>query len=93
MANGCRTSWCRPPLESTATIGSVRLLTAELEAHGIAGKSWTSATGHTWGGKPIARDVLYLILQNRIYRGEITHKDQTYPANKRRSLTPRYGMP
>ncbi len=62
-----------------AVIGSVRLLKAELEANGIAGKSWTSASGRSWGGKPIGRGALYLILQNRIYRGEIVHKDQTYP--------------
>ena len=31
------------------------------------------------GGKPIARGALYLMLQNRIYRGEIVHKDTSYP--------------
>src|SRR5713101_1990943 len=62
-----------------AALGSVRLLTAELEADGIAGKSWTSASGRSWGGQPIARGALYLMLQNRIYRGEIVHKDQSYP--------------
>jgi DNA invertase Pin-like site-specific DNA recombinase len=62
-----------------AALGSVRLLKAELETHGIAGKRWTSASSRSWGGKPIGRGALYLILQNRIYRGEIVHKDQTYP--------------
>jgi site-specific DNA recombinase len=59
-------------------LGSVRLLRDELEAHGIAGKSWTSVSGRSWGGKPISRGALYLILQNRIYRGEIVHKDESY---------------
>src|SRR6202140_842639 len=62
-----------------AALGSVRLLKAELETHGIAGKTWTSASGRSWGGRPVGRGALYLILQNRIYRGEIVHKDQTYP--------------
>ena len=62
-----------------AALGSVRLLKQELEAHGIAGKSWTSASGRSWGGKPLARGALYLMLQNRIYRGEIVHQDQIYP--------------
>jgi DNA invertase Pin-like site-specific DNA recombinase len=62
-----------------AELGSVRLLKAELEAHGITGKRWTNASGKTRGGKPIGRGALYLILQNRIYRGEIVHKDQSYP--------------
>jgi hypothetical protein len=31
------------------------------------------------GGKPFSRGALYLILQNRIYRGEIVHKSQSHP--------------
>src|ERR1700674_4507358 len=30
-------------------------------------------------GKPFARGALYLMLQNRIYRGEIVHKEQSHP--------------
>jgi len=30
-------------------------------------------------GKPFSRGALYLILQNRIYRGEIVHKGQSHP--------------
>src|SRR4030081_2890176 len=50
-----------------AELGSIRLLREELEAQGIVGKCWTSASGKTWGGKPIGRGALYLILQNRLY--------------------------
>src|SRR5271169_3135028 len=60
-------------------LGSVRLLQAELEAQNIASKSWTSASRRSWGGKPLTRGALYLLLQNRIYRGEIVHKGHTYP--------------
>src|SRR6516162_2962492 len=66
-----------------AALGSVRLLQQELETHGITGKSWTSASGRNWGGKPLGRGALYLILRNPIYRGEIVHKDQTYPGEHR----------
>jgi site-specific DNA recombinase len=62
-----------------AAFGSVRLLKEELDAHGIRSKRWASAAGRRWGGKPLARGALYLMLQNRIYRGEIVHKDQSYP--------------
>ena len=31
------------------------------------------------GGGPFARGALYLMLQNRIYRGEIVHKENSYP--------------
>ncbi len=71
-----------------AALGSVRLLKQELEAHGIAGKSWTSASGRSWGGKPLARGALYLMLQNRIYRGEIVHQDQIYPGEHAAIIDP-----
>ena len=62
-----------------ADLGSVRLLNAELEARGIKSKSWTSASGRLVGGKPFSRGALYLMLQNRTYRGEIVHKGQFHP--------------
>jgi len=62
-----------------AELGSVRLLKAELEARGIKSKSWTSASGRLVGGKPFSRGALYLMLQNRTYRGEIVHKGQFHP--------------
>ena len=60
-------------------LGSVRLLKEECEARGIKSKSWTSASGRVIGGKPFSRGALYLILQNRTYRGEIVHKEQSHP--------------
>src|SRR5258708_1395181 len=62
-----------------AALGSVRLLRDELAAQRIRSKRWTSTAGRRWGGKPIVRGALYRMLQNRIYRGEIVHKDQHYP--------------
>jgi hypothetical protein len=62
-----------------AAFGSVRLLKDELDAADVRSKSWASGAGRRWGGKPLARGALYLMLQNRIYRGEIAHKGQHYP--------------
>src|SRR6267378_2673440 len=62
-----------------AELGSIRLLKEKLEARGLTSRCWTSASGRLWGGKPFARGALYLMLQNRIYRGEIVHKERTYP--------------
>jgi len=59
-------------------LGSVRLLKQELEVRGIITRAWTSASGRRVGGKPFSRGALYLILQNRIYRGEIVHKGQSH---------------
>jgi len=63
-----------------AELGSVRLLKEELVARGIRSKSWTSASGRLIGGKPFSRGALYLMLQNRLYRGEIVHKGQSHPS-------------
>jgi site-specific DNA recombinase len=60
-------------------LGSVRLLKEHLDAAGIVSKNRTAPDGRPYGGKPIARGALYHMLQNRIYRGEIVHKDQAYP--------------
>lgn len=38
-----------------------------------------SASGRLIGGKPFSRGALYLMLQNRLYRGEIVHKRQSHP--------------
>src|ERR1700693_740647 len=73
-ADAVRLIFCR-----YAELGSVRLLTSELEARGIKSKSWTSASGRLVGGKPFSRGALYLMLQNRTYRGEIVHKGQFHP--------------
>src|SRR5262249_806079 len=35
--------------------------------------------GTEYGGQKLARGALYLMLQNRVYRGEITHKGNSYP--------------
>jgi site-specific DNA recombinase len=71
-----------------AVLGSVRLLQQELTACGFTGKSWTSAPGRSWGGKPIGRGALYLILQNRVYRGEVVHKGQAYPGKHQAIIDP-----
>src|SRR5258708_40051199 len=61
-----------------AELGSIRLLKEELDAQGLKSKCRTSTSGRLWGGKPFARGALYLLLHNRIYRGEIVHKERSY---------------
>jgi site-specific DNA recombinase len=58
---------------------SVRALKTELEEAGIRSKRRTLTDGTPCGGQKPSRGVLYLMLQNRIYRGEITHKGTAYP--------------
>jgi DNA invertase Pin-like site-specific DNA recombinase len=59
---------------------SVRVLREELDAAGIRSKRRILADGTPFGGRKLSRGALYLMLQNRIYRGEITHRGNAYPA-------------
>jgi site-specific DNA recombinase len=58
---------------------SVRALKDELDAAGIRSKRRLLANGTPFGGQKLSRGSLYLMLQNRIYRGDITHKGDAYP--------------
>ena len=60
-------------------LGSVRALKAALDEEGVVSKQRTAADGSPYGGKSFSRGALYLMLQNRIYRGEIVHKGAAYP--------------
>ena len=58
---------------------SVHALREELADAGIKSKRRTRPDGAEYGGHTFSRGALYLILQNRIYRGEIPHKGNSYP--------------
>ena len=58
---------------------SVRALQTELAAAGIRSKRRTLKDGTSYGGHKLSRGALYLMLQNRLYRGDITHKGNAYP--------------
>lgn len=60
-------------------MGSVRLLKQELGEHGVASKVHVSAEGRRWGGHALTRGALYAILRNRLYIGEVVHRDKHYP--------------
>ncbi|MGD9740493.1 MAG: recombinase family protein [Geminicoccaceae bacterium] len=62
-----------------AQLGSVRLLQRELVANGIVSKRRVDRFGNERGGVPLVRGAIYLLLQNRIYRGEIVHAEASYP--------------
>ena len=63
-----------------AELGSVRLLKdGARSARASKASRGRALPGASSGGKPFSRGALYLMLQNRIYRGEIVHKDQFHP--------------
>ncbi len=61
---------------------SVHALGEELADAGIKSKRRTRPGGVEYGGQKFSRGALYLILQNRLYRGEIFHKGSTYPGEQ-----------
>src|ERR1700722_16399277 len=59
--------------------GCVSKLQIYLEKKDIRSKKRLSKTGKASGNNAFSRGALYLMLQNRIYLGEITHKDKSFP--------------
>ena len=58
---------------------SVRALGEELAAAGIRSKRRIRPDGTEYGHQRFSQGALYLMLQNRTYRGEATHKGNAYP--------------
>jgi len=62
-----------------AELQSITGLLKELRADYITTKSWTTQQGHHKQGKPVDKGTLYKWLHNRVYLGELRHKEQWYP--------------
>jgi site-specific DNA recombinase len=71
-----------------AELGSVSLLKAEFDRLGLVSKRRERAGGRLAGGQHFSRGALYLMLQNRIYRGEIAHQGTAYPGQHKAILDP-----
>ena len=59
-------------------LGSSTMLVKELRLDGVTSKAWTTQDGRVREGKPIDKSLVYKILNNRVYLGEIRHRDQWY---------------
>ncbi len=61
-------------------LGSVRLLQEHLAAAGVRSKLRPAVENpRMQGGQVLVRGALYLMLQNRLYRGEVEHQGNIYP--------------
>ncbi len=60
-------------------VGCVSKLALRLDRDRIRSKVWVTRTGARLGGVAFARGALYALLRNRLYIGEIRHRDQWYP--------------
>ena len=61
-------------------LGSGTILVKELKLDGATSKAWTTQDGKTREGKPIDKGLIYKVLNNRTYLGELRHKEQWYQA-------------
>jgi site-specific DNA recombinase len=60
-------------------LGCVSKLAVELDREKVRSKVWITRTGARLGGVPFARGALYALLRNRLYIGEIRHRENWYP--------------
>ena len=60
-------------------LGSAKKLCQELNEQGYRTKSWTSKKGRRREGGEWNTAHIYRLVNNRIYLGEVTHKDKSYP--------------
>ncbi|PPD34075.1 MAG: recombinase [Methylomonas sp.] len=61
-------------------LGSGTMLVKELKLEGVTSKAWTTQDGKVRDGKPIDKSLIYKLLNNRTYLGELRHREQWYPA-------------
>lgn len=61
-------------------LGSSTKLVKELKLDGVTSKAWTTQDGKVRDGKPIDKSLVYKLLGNRTYLGELRHKEQWYQA-------------
>jgi len=69
-------------------VGCVSKLAVQLGSENIRSKVWVTRTGARLGGVAFARGALYTLLRNRLYIGEIRHRDQWYPG-EHKGVVPR----
>lgn len=60
-------------------LGCVSKLLAQLKRESVKTKTWVTKVGAQIGGAGFARGHLYYLLRNRLYIGEIRHRERWYP--------------
>ena len=88
VINEAEAKTVRMIFRSYAELGSVTLLQEELDRQGVRSKRREGAGGRLAGGRPLSRGILYLILQNHLYHGEVEHKGNIYPGQHEAIIDP-----
>jgi len=76
--NEAEAATIRHIFERYLALGSVHRLLDELQRDAIRSKPRVSAKGTASGDQPFSRGAMFHLLQNRVYVGEIVHKDECY---------------
>ncbi len=61
-------------------LGSSTALCKELKEQGVTSKAWITQDGKVREGQPIDKGMIYKLLNNRTYLGELRHKEQWFQA-------------
>ena len=78
VPNEAETKTVRHIFTRFVELGSSTHLVKELRLDGVTSKAWTTQDGRTRRGVPIDKSLIYKVLNNRAYRGEIAHKGAWY---------------
>ena len=81
VVNEAEASTVRYIYQRYSELGSVASLREVLKEAGIVSKIRVSKAGRQSGGGIFYRGALYHLLQNRLYLGDIVHKDLNFPGN------------
>jgi site-specific DNA recombinase len=70
-------------------LGSLSALQRDLRERGIVTRKRTLSSGRTIGGRALTNGPLAYMLRNRMYLGEINHRDKSYPGEHVPIIDPR----
>jgi site-specific DNA recombinase len=70
-------------------LGSLPALQRELRERGIISRRRTLSSGRAIGGRTLTNGPLAYMLRNRMYLGEINHRDKSYPGEHQRIIDER----
>src|SRR5215210_7702003 len=74
--------------ERSLELGSLPALQRELRECGIVTRRRRLSSGRTIGGVPLTNGPLAHLLRNRVYLGELNHRDASYPGEHAPIITP-----
>ena len=69
-------------------LGSSTKLVKELRLDGVTSKAWTTQDGNVRAGKLIDKSLIYKLLGNRTYLGELRHKDEWFKGEHQPLIEP-----